>query len=90
MELIWLPLIKCMLILALLWLTWKQFKKGNMQGVLAFTALAIVAAVYSPAKLTTTPYQHIVPERITVEKEIFKDRVEKDLEEYQDRRDGGK
>ena len=99
MELIWFPLIKWGLILALLWLTWKQYKKGNMQGVLAFTALAIVAAVYSPVKLTETSYQRIestfkrepvpLPERITVEKESFEDRVEKDLEEYQNRRDGG-
>lgn len=99
MELIWFPLIKCGLILALLWLTWKQIEKANMKGVLVFTILTVVAAVYSPVKLTTTSYQHIentfkkepepLPERVTVEKESFRDRVEKDLEEYQDRRDGG-
>lgn len=99
MELIWFPLIKCGLILALLWLTWRQFKKGNMQGVLAFTTLAVVAAVYSPVKLTETSYQHIestfkkepapLPERITVERKDFKDSVEEDLREYEKKREEG-
>lgn len=99
MELIWFPLLKSGLILALLWLTWKQFKKGNMQGVLAFTALAVIAAVYSPVKLTETSYQRIestfkkdsepLPERITVERKDFRDSVEEDLREYEKKREEG-
>lgn len=83
----------------LLWMAWKQYKKESIKGVITLVLLAVIVAVYSPVKLTETSYQHIentfekerspLPERVTVERESFKDSVEKDLKEYQDKREGG-